>query len=77
MDLSRVIPWLIVAALAWSGWRWFETRPQSWPPGVIAPDEPRQRELGAEAGPDAGDARDDTGACEIIWVERLRVRYRD
>lgn len=48
MDFSRLIPWLIAAALAWSGWRWFETRPQHWPPGVIAPEAPEQRDLGAD-----------------------------
>ncbi|MFO1454954.1 MAG: hypothetical protein U1F18_01800 [Steroidobacteraceae bacterium] len=45
MDSSRLIPWLLVVALGWSGWHWLASRPQHWPPGVVAPDEPLQREL--------------------------------
>lgn len=48
MDFSRLIPWLLFVALGWSAWHWFETRPQHWPPGVVAPGEPLQRELDAD-----------------------------
>lgn len=47
MEPARLAPWLIAAALLYGGWQWLDSRPRHWDPGVLAPDEPLQRDLAA------------------------------
>ncbi len=45
MNSPRLAPWLVALVVLLAGWRYLDSRPQPWPPGVIAPDTPRQVDL--------------------------------
>lgn len=45
MEPARLAPWLIAAALLYSGWQWLDARPRHWDPGVLAPQAPLQDDL--------------------------------
>jgi hypothetical protein len=50
MSLARLAPWLLAVVLLVSGWQYLDARPQTWQPGIIAPDDPVQQELDDAGG---------------------------
>lgn len=53
----RITPWLVAALLLFGLWRMYSQRDIAHSPGVLAPDAPLQRELGAVALIDRGEFR--------------------
>lgn len=75
MQPARFAPWLIAAALLYGGWHWLDARPRSWDPGVLAPDEPLQRDL-ADRGESraAADAAAPLRRADFTATPRARLQ---